>query len=54
VRRRERGVENSAYGRLTSAVDGLVTGLALERVQLRQPDGYSGRDRRSRGGRRQA
>jgi hypothetical protein len=37
---------NTPYGRLRDAVNGLVTGLALEQVQQRRPDGYSGMDRR--------
>lgn len=46
VRRQGRVEEHSAYGRFASAVNGLVTGLALEQVQMRRPDGYSGQDRR--------
>lgn len=46
VRRHGRFDGSTAYGRLTSAVNGLVTGLALEQVQMRRADGYSGQDRR--------
>lgn len=47
VRRRGRTDDpNTPYGRLAAAVNGLVTGLALEQVQLRRPDGYNGLDRR--------
>jgi hypothetical protein len=47
VRRRGRSEDTTTpYGRLSAAVNGLVTGLALEQVQMRRPDGYSGQDRR--------
>jgi hypothetical protein len=47
VRRRGKVEDsNTPYGRLREAVNGLVTGLALEQVQQRRPDGYSGQDRR--------
>jgi hypothetical protein len=47
IRRRARADDSGTpYGRLREAVNGLVTGLALEQVQQRRPDGYSGLDRR--------
>jgi hypothetical protein len=48
IRRRGKTEDNNgtAYGRLREAVNGLVTGLALEQVQQRRPDGYAGHDRR--------
>ncbi len=46
LRRHGRADDNTAYGRLSTAVHGLVTGLALEQVQQRRSDGYSGQDRR--------
>lgn len=56
IRRRGKNEDsNTPYGRLRDAVNGLVTGLALEQVQQRRPDGYSGRDRRrTRNGEAQA
>ncbi|HWY23905.1 MAG TPA: hypothetical protein VNX47_03235 [Nevskia sp.] len=46
VRRHGRVDDSTAYGRLSTAVNGLVTGLALEQVRQRRSDGYSGQDRR--------
>ncbi|HZR37234.1 MAG TPA: hypothetical protein VFA75_17830 [Nevskia sp.] len=54
VRRRGRAEQATPYGRLSAAVNGLVTGLALEQVQRRQSDSYFGQDRRRQRSSRQA
>jgi len=54
VRRHGSIEQPTPYGRLSAAVNGLVTGLALEQVQRRQSDAYFGLDRRHRVGNRQA
>jgi len=54
VRRHGHAAQQTPYGRLSAAVNGLVTGLALEQVQRRQTDAYFGQDRRRRADSRQA
>lgn len=54
VRRHGRVEQATPYGRLSAAVNGLVTGLALEQVQRRGSDAYFGQDRRQRSRSRQA